>query len=232
MVTDVSLAPLEDACTVVLLRDGKKGLQTLMLERPGTSSAFGGAWVFPGGKVDPADRVGPGGTLLDDNDAARVAGLRELAEETGQQLPPSELAWLAQWTPMQAIPRRFRTWFMLAPADRSEVVLNPAEHERHCWLAPREALEAHAEGAMKLVPPTWLTLHNLSSMESVGQALEVARNSPPTIYNTQLLLPRDGGKPTGVVWAGDAAYPGSTADPRARNRLLTSGLPWIFEHKL
>lgn len=232
MDTDSSLAPLEDACTVVLLRDGKNGIETLMLERPGSSSAFGGAWVFPGGKVDPEDRIGPGGTRLDDNEAARVAGLRELAEETGQQLAPGELTWVARWTPMQAIPRRFRTWFMLAPADGSEVVLNPAEHERHSWLAPREVLKAHAGGVMKLVPPTWLTLHNLSSMESVGQALNAARNSPPTLYNTHLLLPGDGGKPTGVVWDGDADYPGSAAAAGARNRLLTTGLPWIFEHKL
>lgn len=232
MDTDSFLAPLEDACTVVLLRDGKSGLETLMLERHGSSSAFGGMWVFPGGKVDPEDRIGPGGTLLDDDAAARVAGLRELAEETGQQLAPGELAWLARWTPMQAIPRRFRTWFMLAPANGNDVVLNPAEHERHTWLTPREVLKDHAEGAMKLVPPTWLTLHNLSSMESVGQALAAARNSPPTIYNTHLLLPGDGGKASGVVWDGDAAYPGSTADARARNRLLMTGLPWVFEHAL
>ena len=49
MEKETLLAPLEDACTVVLLRDGDAGLETLMLERPRTSRSFAGAWVFPGG---------------------------------------------------------------------------------------------------------------------------------------------------------------------------------------
>ncbi|WP_449374727.1 NUDIX domain-containing protein [Arthrobacter psychrolactophilus] len=80
------LAPLEDACTVVLLRDGVAGLETLMLERPQSSRTFGGAWVFPGGKVDAADRLDGNGGTVDDFSAAQRAGLRELAEETGQLL--------------------------------------------------------------------------------------------------------------------------------------------------
>lgn len=239
------LAPLEDACTVVLLRDGAGGLETLMLERPRTSSSFGGAWVFPGGKVDAEDRAATTGGLVDSLAAARAAGLRELAEETGQQLSPQELVWLAQWIPMQPIPRRFRTWFMLAAAASEQVVLNPAEHEKYAWLTPAEALARHAAGAMPLVAPTWVTLHNLGTMGSAAQALEQAREGSPFVYNSHLLMPNtnvdpsdadptdaeaiDAG-PVGVVWAGDAAYPGSKEPAGARHRLTTTALPWIFEH--
>lgn len=219
------LAPLEDACTVILLRDGQAGVETLLLERPHFSRAFGGAWVFPGGKVDPADRLGPGGTCLADFAAAQLAGLRELEEETGQHLSGQDLVFLSQWTPMQDIPRRFRTWNMLAAATSEQVVLNPAEHADHLWITPSQALVRHSQGELKLIPPTWVTLHHLAAMGSTAQALAAAKGSAPFAYQTQLLGER------GVMWQGDEAYPDPAAagGPGARHRLLTAELPWVFE---
>lgn len=228
------LSPLEDACTVVLLRDGDAGLETLLLERPHTSRAFAGAWVFPGGKVDDADRLDGNGTLVDDFTAAQRAGLREAEEETGQRLSAADLVWLSQWTPMQSLPRRFRTWFMLAQARSAIVVLNPEEHSTFVWLAPAEALARHARGEMTLVPPTWVTLHHLTAMNTVSQALATAKASRPFEYNTHILMP-DGAdaRPSGVMWSGDAAYPApSHVRPGARHRLTMTGLPWIFEQDL
>lgn len=52
-------SPAVDASTVLLLRDGEashKGPEVLLLRRHDRSRAFAGAFVFPGGKVDPADR--------------------------------------------------------------------------------------------------------------------------------------------------------------------------------
>lgn len=49
------LTPPRDAATVVLLRDGAAGLEVFMVKRHGKSDVLGGAYVFPGGKVDPAD---------------------------------------------------------------------------------------------------------------------------------------------------------------------------------
>lgn len=239
-----TLAPLEDACTVVLLRDGAQGLETLMLERPQSSRTFGGAWVFPGGKVDPEDRHDAHGAALDDLAAAQTAGLRELWEETGQRLSRDDLVWLAQWTPNQALPRRFRTWFMLAPASSDSVVLNPHEHERSEWITPATALARHANGSMHLIAPTWVTLHHLAQQDSLAEALETARNSIPFAYETRLLLPEHGAaqaaaapeapgvRPIGVVWQGDEDYPGQATGSTikgARHRLTTSSLPWIFE---
>ena len=254
------LAPLEEACTVVLLRDGAAGLEVLMLERPGTSRSFAGAWVFPGGKVDPADRQGPGGTPLTGgrlpggrlsaiqaaDAAARTAGLREVLEETGQLLRSDSLVPLSQWTPMQRLPRRYRTWFFLAEAPSAQVRLNPGEHVDHAWLAPAAALARHARGEMQLVPPTWVTLHQLAGWATVGQALEAATAATPFSYNSHLLPPAmspgvpaatgDGGvatpaAPSGVVWAGDEAYPeaGSEGTAGARHRLTMTKLPWVFE---
>lgn len=236
MGNDLPLAPLEDACTVVLLRDGEAGLEVLMLERPGASSAFAGAWVFPGGRVDATDRLGPDGEELADVAAAQAAGLRELSEETGQQLEPKDLVQLSQWTPMQRLPRRFRTWFLIAQAPTSEVVLNPGEHDDYAWLAPAEALARHAAGAMLLVPPTWVTLHHLRGFATVTAALAQTAASTPFAYESYFLLqeakddagPSTPGPPTGTMWAGDADHP-QPAPPGSRHRLTMTSLPWVFE---
>lgn len=93
-------APLRDAATVMLVRDGPDGVEVYMLERNSRLGFLGGAHVFPGGAVDKADsdaqldarlsgfesrqasqRLGAG-----DESRARgfyVAALRELFEEAG-----------------------------------------------------------------------------------------------------------------------------------------------------
>ncbi|HEY5291390.1 MAG TPA: NUDIX hydrolase [Burkholderiales bacterium] len=47
--------PVRAAATVVLLRDAAEGMEVFMVKRHGLSDVLGGAYVFPGGKVDPAD---------------------------------------------------------------------------------------------------------------------------------------------------------------------------------
>lgn len=48
------VSPIPSA-TVLLLRDGPDGLEVFMLERHGLSDVLGGAYVFPGGKMDRGD---------------------------------------------------------------------------------------------------------------------------------------------------------------------------------
>ncbi len=47
--------PPRDAATVVMLRDGASGIEVLLLKRNAASAVLGGAFVFPGGKLDLAD---------------------------------------------------------------------------------------------------------------------------------------------------------------------------------
>jgi 8-oxo-dGTP pyrophosphatase MutT (NUDIX family) len=47
--------PPRDAATVVMLRDGASGIEVLLLKRHTASAVLGGAFVFPGGKLDAAD---------------------------------------------------------------------------------------------------------------------------------------------------------------------------------
>ncbi|WP_084355919.1 NUDIX domain-containing protein [Novosphingobium lentum] len=80
--------PAIPAATVVIFRrdphDGAS--QLLMVERSAAMRFAGGAAVFPGGRIDPADyelaaRVG--GALDPLDAAARIAAIRETLEETG-----------------------------------------------------------------------------------------------------------------------------------------------------
>jgi 8-oxo-dGTP pyrophosphatase MutT (NUDIX family) len=52
---DPESVPVRDAATVMLLRDGDAGLEVCMLQRNLNSDFVGGAYVFPGGGVDPDD---------------------------------------------------------------------------------------------------------------------------------------------------------------------------------
>lgn len=54
--TEILTAPPLDAATVVMLRDGDKGLQVLLMRRHQASNVLGGVYVFPGGKLDPQDQ--------------------------------------------------------------------------------------------------------------------------------------------------------------------------------
>jgi 8-oxo-dGTP pyrophosphatase MutT (NUDIX family) len=48
--------PVRDAATVMLVRDGDAGLEVFMVRRHVDLAFAGGAYVFPGGAVDPEDR--------------------------------------------------------------------------------------------------------------------------------------------------------------------------------
>src|SRR3990172_5122226 len=48
-------APPRDAATVVVLRDGARGLEMYLVKRARTVDFMGGAHVFPGGRLDKAD---------------------------------------------------------------------------------------------------------------------------------------------------------------------------------
>jgi len=54
--TQTITTPPLDSASVVLLRDSPHGLQVLLLRRHQASSVLGGAYVFPGGKLDLADQ--------------------------------------------------------------------------------------------------------------------------------------------------------------------------------
>jgi 8-oxo-dGTP pyrophosphatase MutT (NUDIX family) len=78
------------AATLVIFRRDPAGgpAQLLMVERSTALAFAGGAVVFPGGRIDEADRLlarslGAGEGQAEDDLAARIAAVRETLEETG-----------------------------------------------------------------------------------------------------------------------------------------------------
>ncbi len=53
--SDIPTDPPRHAATVVLLRDSAAGLEVFLVKRHGQSAVLGGAYVFPGGKLDATD---------------------------------------------------------------------------------------------------------------------------------------------------------------------------------
>jgi 8-oxo-dGTP pyrophosphatase MutT (NUDIX family) len=69
--------PIRDASTVVLLRDAPADLEVFLMKRSGLSDVLGGAYVFPGGKLDAADTLDDLPKRLDQSPQALHAALNE-----------------------------------------------------------------------------------------------------------------------------------------------------------
>ena len=75
--SDLILTPPRDAATVVLLRDAPQGLEVFLVKRHGLSDVLGGAYVFPGGKLDDSDAQLAEQAHLDQSSDAMHAALGE-----------------------------------------------------------------------------------------------------------------------------------------------------------
>lgn len=230
------------AATVVPIRDGEGGIEVLLLHR-NSRGAFGGMWVFPGGKVDLADLEAagggagastvheafkPGGGSSVEIEAARRAAVREAREEATLHLDESELVTLSFWLPPAEAPRRFATWFFLAAAG-GEIVIDRGEIHDHRWMAPAEAMAARDRGEIELAPPTFTTLWWLSLRGDVKAALSDAGAGEPERFETRVAL-NASGHLAATLWSGDAGYGDGDLDrpgPRRRLWMLPDG--WRVE---
>jgi 8-oxo-dGTP pyrophosphatase MutT (NUDIX family) len=223
------LPPAIPAATVVLLRDGPEGVETLMLRRDSKLAFAGGAWVFPGGRIDPEDY--PRGEVSEDEHAvlaaARNAAAREAMEEAALAVDPDSLVWFAHWTPGAIAARRFATWFFVGVAPEGRVVVDDGEIREHRWIRPIDALARRESGEIELIPPTWVTLHQLTGAESAAAVCAAARDRDPEIFLTHIARVEGG---IASIWQGDAAYDDLDTDkPGPRNRLLMLDTGWRLE---
>ena len=227
------MTDIRTAATLVLMRDGAGAIEVLLLQRPDRGT-FAGGWVFPGGKVEPVDRVEgvEPGADADGHDAveeatARNAAVRETAEETGLIVPPDAIVPLSQWSPPQDLAARFHTWFFVAEAPEGEIVLQPSEADDHMWIRPADALKRHGAGDLRLFPPTWVTLDTLMAFPTVDAALTAIGERELQHYATR----QDPHRGL-ALWDGDEAYDGAVdTEEGPRHRLHVGSLPWRFEHR-
>jgi 8-oxo-dGTP pyrophosphatase MutT (NUDIX family) len=83
--SDEVLTPPVASATVMVVRDGPTGLQVLLVRRHGNSGVLGGVHVFPGGKLDAADRLADA-AALDRPAEACLASLGEPGLDVGTAL--------------------------------------------------------------------------------------------------------------------------------------------------
>ncbi len=213
------------AATVVPIRDGADGLEVLMVLRRRQLADFGGSWVFPGGRLDPADLGG------DDEGSARRAAVREAAEEAGLSLSAADLVAWSHWTPPPGAGRRFATWFFLAPVDPgATITVDGGEVHDHRWIRPADALAERDAGTLQLAPPTVVTLSQLGAVAAVADVLgPTASPRPVERFASRLLT---GAEHPVLVWHGDvAAADGDLTRSGPRHR-LEMGDRWLYVRSL
>jgi 8-oxo-dGTP pyrophosphatase MutT (NUDIX family) len=190
--------PPRPAASVIVLRGGAETLEVLLVKRNPQTRFMGGAWVFPGGAIDPGEGGGEA--------AQRAAGVRELAEEAGLEADPETLVPFSRWITPAEVKIRFDTYFFLhRAADDAAPRIDGSEVVDSGWFTPRAALDAHRAGEILLVFPTIKHLEQLEGFDSVDALLEYARGQevrpvqPKVIRSgetARILLPGDPGYET------------------------------------
>jgi 8-oxo-dGTP pyrophosphatase MutT (NUDIX family) len=167
------------AATLLLLRDGAEGLEVLMTVRHEDAGFAGGALVFPGGKVDPADRAlarycADKATLDESTLVLRIAAIRETFEECGILLARADGALLSAELLAATLQRHGRSdagfaalvaaagldlavddlvpyahW--ITPVDR------PKRFDTHFFLAPAAPDQIAVHDGRETVDATWAT---------------------------------------------------------------------------
>jgi 8-oxo-dGTP pyrophosphatase MutT (NUDIX family) len=229
------------AATVILLRDrpdqssvvpesddteetDSSSLEILMLKR-NSKIAFGGMWVFPGGRLDPEDWDGV--EEGDDLGASRRAAEREALEECGLVAAAAAMHPFSHWTPPKTTPRRFLTWFFAARASMGEVKIDHGEIHESDWMSPIDALRRRDAGEIEIAPPTFVSLAELTAFRDVEHALSSVQQREPERFQTVIGLSEEG--PV-AIWHGDSGYAsGDPSTPAPHHRLtMRKSAPWHY----
>jgi len=164
----------------------------------------------------------------DPENRARRAAVRETREEAGLEIRGSSLVTISRWITPALSPKRFDTWFFLGTVGRHEGVrVDGAEMCAHRWLSPRDALEAHHSGEIRLAPPTFVTVTWLTQYPRSADALESLARGPILTFRPKICPIPDGAC---MLYPGDAGY--ADGDPERlgpRHRLWSLPTGYRYE---
>lgn len=183
------------ASTLLVVRDSPGGIQVVMGFRP-PGGPFGAVWVFPGGSVDPDDIA----AAADDDEAWRLAALRETWEEVGLAITDPEghpvpdgdgsvhlrlagsgacfassrLVYLSNWVTPRIVSKRFDTRFYVVAAEGP--LGSSPELATVDWVPARRAVELHARREFPIMFPTLSHLRYICRFERVDELIDEARS--------------------------------------------------------
>ncbi len=217
-------APAKPSASVVVVRDGADGLEVLMLRRNEKIAFHGGAWVFPGGRVDAEDGAYVAGAELE---VAKRAAVRETMEEAGLAVTSEVMLPFAHWTTPVELPKRFATWFFAAPLMGADAVrIDNSEIIDYRWLTPAAALALQAAGELELPAPTYVTLLGFSVLLTVD-ALVAHLHKGQIQHFLPRLVAIDHGRCT--LYREDAGYESLDFNaPGPRHRLVMKAGDWRY----
>ena len=207
------------------LRDGETGLEMLLGRRSSNLAFHGGAWVFPGGRIDPEDYAGAPDDLAA---AARRAAVREAKEEAGVDVVADTLVHFSNWTTPEISPKRFATWFFAGPVAGGNEIADGYETDKLQWFGAQEALDARAHGEIELAPPQYVSLLDLLPYGTVEQAMQGLAALTPIDYTPRFHFIDGGGAV--CVYADDVAYHdlGLLDAEGPRHRLVLGDDAWDY----
>jgi 8-oxo-dGTP pyrophosphatase MutT (NUDIX family) len=182
------------AATVVATRESTGGPEVLVVERSASSRFLPGYVAFPGGAVDDDDAQLAERWFGEAGEAARAAAIRELIEETniavtasGARLvdaadtlacvhadpaAASTLHEIARWVAPEDVPVRFDARYFAVAVDADvKPVADGGETAASWWVSPRTLLDEWEAGARRLYWPTWLTVTELATCDSMAAVL-------------------------------------------------------------
>jgi 8-oxo-dGTP pyrophosphatase MutT (NUDIX family) len=149
----------------------------------------------------------PGLAAARDQLNAGTASFVDLLEARALVIAGAELRLFSHWlTPMGA-PRRYNTWFFVAPApDGEDGGHDDRELVASSWVRPRDALAHHAESRIDLIFPTEMSLRALTRYEHASDLLADLDTTPrdangaPRVTaegnGERVVLPSDAERPT------------------------------------
>jgi 8-oxo-dGTP pyrophosphatase MutT (NUDIX family) len=132
----------------------------------------------------------------------------DLLESRNLVLAPRDLRLFSHWLTPLGAPRRYNTWFFVAPAPHGE---DGAHDDNELvsseWIRPLDALASFAAGTIDLILPTEMSLRALAQFERTADALPaldaVRRDAKGGLQvlsvgtGEQVALPSDAGRPAG-----------------------------------
>ena len=116
----------------------------------------------------------------------------ELAQAMDWRFDLSGLVPWSRWVTPESEKRRFDTRFLVAALPGGQTpVPDDRETTRLQWLTPHQALVQHRQGEIRLMPPTLVTVAELSRYTAIAPLLSAAAGRRPPLIQPKIFISGD-----------------------------------------